>query len=85
MSKPDWDLLIIGAGEDPKDYDWFPADSVRDNKNLIVLEGLRFRHCYLTNQAIETGGPNLFDILYRTAKIVVGGKVLHISDYREYE
>lgn len=83
MTRAGWDLLVIGANEDPKDYFWFPVDSVRDNQNLIVFEGLRFRNCYLSNSAIETGSAVLFDILYRTAKIV-GGKVLHISDYREY-
>lgn len=83
MIKPDWDILVIGAGEDPKDYAWFPADSVRDNKNLVVFEGIRFRNCYLSNNAIETGSATLFSILYRTA-MILHGKVLHISDYREY-
>lgn len=82
--EPDWDLLVIGAGEDPKDFAWFPADIVRDNKNLIVFEGLRFRNAYLTSKAIETGSANLFHALYYGARLTMG-KVLHISDYREAE
>jgi hypothetical protein len=84
MSKPDWDLLVIGAAEDPKDFAWFPADITRDNKNLMVFEGLRFRNAYLTSRAIETGSVGLFQHLYVNARIT-GGKVLHISDYRETE
>jgi hypothetical protein len=83
MTKPDWDLLIIGTNEDPKDYSYFPAD-VRDCVNLLPLEGLRFRNVYLTSRAIETGSANLFHTLYRSAKLT-HGRVLHISDYREYE
>jgi len=84
VSKPDWDLLIIGADENPDDYSWFPAQWIRDNRNLIVFEGIRFRHVYLTSRAIETGSASLFNILYRTA-LMMRGSVLHISDYREYE
>jgi hypothetical protein len=84
MTKPDWDLLIIGAGEDPGNFGWFPAGDVRDCVNLLPLEGLRFRNVYLTSQAIETGSPNLFNVLYRSARLSAG-KVLHISDYRESE
>jgi hypothetical protein len=85
MTKPNWDLLIIGANEDPKDYDWFPAGDVRDCMNLLALEGLRFRNVYLTSGAIETGSANLFHTLYRSAKLS-HGRVLHISDYdMEYE
>jgi hypothetical protein len=84
MSKPDWDLLIIGADEDPKDFTWFPADDVRDCKNLMVLEGLRARNIYLTSRAIETGSAGLFQHLYINAKLT-RGKVLHVSDYRENE
>ena len=80
MTKPTWDLLIIGADENPADFVWFPADDIRDNKNLIALEGLRFRDVYLTGRAIETGSPNLFNVLYRSAKLV-HGRVLPISDY----
>lgn len=84
MTAPDWDLLVIGADEAPMDYIWFPAKVIRDNKNLIQYEGIRFRNAYLSSKAIETGGPSLFEILYRTAKMM-RGSVLHISDYREYE
>jgi len=84
MTKPSWDLLIIGTNEDPKDFAWFPADSVRDCVNLLALEGLRFRNVYLTSGAIETGSADLFKTLYRSAKLT-HGRVLHTSDYREYE
>lgn len=84
MSKPNWDLLIIGANEDPKEFTWFPADDVRDCKNLLALEGLRFRNVYLTSQAIATGSANLFHVLYRSAKLS-GGSVLHMSDFHYQE
>lgn len=85
---PDWDLLVIGVDEDPMDYVWFPAKFIRDNKNLIQYEGIRFRNAYLSSRAIETGSAGLFETLYRTAKINRGvhkipSGVLHISDYRE--
>lgn len=82
MSAPDWDVLITAPDE--PGWDWFPARLVRDNKNLIALEGIRFRNCYVTSLAIETGSAVLFSILYRTA-ILTKGKVLHVSDFRESE
>ena len=81
MSKPDWDVLIAADEADAKANSWFPA-KVRTGKDYLALEGLRFRNVYLTSKAIETGGPSLFIILYRSAKLS-GGSVLHISDYRE--
>ena len=83
MSKPDWDVLITAVDEEDG-WLWFPADLVRDNKNLLALEGLRFRNCYVTSKAIETGSPNLFHALYYSAKLSHGA-VLHTSDYREHE
>jgi hypothetical protein len=81
---PDWDLLITAPGEE-QDYDrWFPAGKILDCKNLIALEGVRFRNVYLTSKAIEQGSASLFGVLYRTAKMM-RGSVLHTSDYREYE
>jgi hypothetical protein len=82
LSRPDWDLLIT-APEELGNYHYFPA-IVRDCDNLISLEGLRFRNCYLTNMAIEQGSANLFHALYFNARIS-GGSVLHVSDYRESE
>lgn len=79
---PDWDLLIT-AVEELNDYDYFPA-RIRDCENLISLEGMRFRNAYVTSKAIEQGSANLFHALYFGARIT-GGKVLHISDYRETE
>lgn len=89
MTAPDWDILVIGADEDPRDYDYFPA-RVRDNENLIQFEGIRFRNAYLSSRAIETGSAGLFETLYRTAKIIRGvhkipSGVRHISDYQEQE
>lgn len=80
---PDWDLLIIGLDEEPGNYHYFPA-RVRDCKDFLALEGLKFHNCYVTSNAIETGSYVLFQILYRTAAMM-GGKVLHITDYRESE
>lgn len=75
---PDWDLLIVAVDE-LQDYDHFPA-KIRDCKNLLSLEGMRFRDAYLTSRAIETGSANLFHTLYFNARIS-GGRVLHISDW----
>jgi hypothetical protein len=79
---PDYGVVLITAkGEDA---DWFPYDRTYDNYELIKLEGIRFRDCYLTASAIETGSAALFSILYRAAKIA-GGRVLPASDYQGYD
>jgi hypothetical protein len=81
---PDWDLLMGADEKDLADHVWFPAAKGRTVENLLALEGMRFRNVYLTNQAIEAGSANLFQALYFNARIT-GGKVLHVSDYRETE
>ena len=81
MTKPDFDLLICADEADENWHAWFPAQT-RDCRNLIALEGVRFRNVYLTSAAIEHGSASLFNVLYRTAKIM-HGKVLHVSDYQE--
>lgn len=80
-SKPDWDLLICADAHDQVDHLWFPARA-RTCKEFTALEGLHPRNVYVTSRAIEDGSYVLFKILYRSAAIT-GGKVLHISDYRE--
>ena len=85
MSRPDWDVLVCADDKDEDDYLFFPVDKVIANlANLAALEGLRFRNCYVTSRAIEQGSGNLFQHLYYNARIT-GGKVLHVSDYRESE
>lgn len=79
---PDWDALIGGDQDDVDAHAWFPSGVDGSAQNLIAMEGLRARNIYVTSKALEYGGPNLFAILYRTARMV-NGKVLHISDYRE--
>lgn len=82
MSKPDWDLLICASDEDAAAHHWFPAGKTKLVNEFTALEGIRFRNVYLTSRAIEKGSWVLFQILYRTAKIMQG-KVLHVSDYQE--
>jgi hypothetical protein len=84
MTKPDWDLLIGADQEDVNGHEWFPAGMGRTVEDLLALEGLRFRNCYVTSKAIEKGSANLFHHLYYNARIT-GGRVLHVSDYRESE
>lgn len=82
---PAWDFLI---GADEVDVDWhsyFPASKTGTVTNLIALEGMRFRNCYLTSKAIEKGSAELFSVLYRAAKITPGSRVLHVSDFEEDE
>lgn len=81
---PDWDLLMGADNADLKDHIWFPAAKGRTVDNLLSLEGMRFRNVYLTNRALEAGSAGLFHHLYFNAR-VSGGKVLHVSDYRETE
>lgn len=79
------DILICVDEADEADHAFFPASrAVILSYGLLALEGLRFRHAYLTNRAIEKGSVGLFHHLYFNARIT-GGKVLHISDYRESE
>lgn len=80
---PDWDVLIGADLPDVAAHDWFPVAKTFTVQNLLPLEGLRFRNVYLTSGAIEHGGPSLFAILYRSARLTGCGKVLHTSDYRE--
>jgi predicted HAD superfamily hydrolase len=83
--EPDWDVLVCADEAEEASYLFFPADKVIANlANLAALEGLRFRNCYVTSKAIEKGSGNLFQHLYFNARIT-GGKVLHITDYRESE
>lgn len=84
MTAPDWDLLIAANDEDAMNHSWFPAARTKLVHEFTALEGIRFRNCYFTSMAIEKGSGTLFDILYRTAKMM-RGSVLHTSDYREYE
>jgi hypothetical protein len=85
MSKPDWDVLICADEADEDDWLFFPVGKVIANiANLAALEGLRFRNCYVTSKAIEKGSGNLFQHLYFNARMT-GGKVLHVTDYRENE
>lgn len=85
MSKPDQDVLIVADAADEELHLFFPADRfVSLSYGLLALEGLRFRHAYVTNKALETGSANLFHHLYFNAR-VSGGKVLHVTDYREPE
>lgn len=80
---PAWDVLI---GSDDIDVDWhsyFPAAKTGTVGNLIALEGVRFRNCYLTSKAIEKGSAALFGVLYRAASITPGSRVLHVSDFEE--
>jgi hypothetical protein len=82
---PDWDALVCADELEASSYYYFPADKVVANlANLAALEGLRFRNCYVTSRAIEEGSGNLFFHLYYNAR-VTGGKVLHVTDYRETE
>jgi hypothetical protein len=79
---PTKDLLITADKADEDAHTWFPADQVRHCKEYLALEGIRFRNVYLTSKAIEMGAWPLFQIIYINARIT-GGKVLHVSDYRE--
>ena len=79
------DILICADERDRLNHSYFPVDKVFSNiAHLLALEGLRFKHCYVTNRVIEEGSANLFHHLYFNARIT-GGKVLHITDYRETE
>jgi hypothetical protein len=82
--RPNWDLLIAADDQDAEDHAWFPAERTKTCKDFRALEGLKFRNVYLTSKAIEGGSSVLFQILYRTA-VMMGGSVLHVSDYRETE
>jgi hypothetical protein len=85
MTKPDWDVLICADELDAEAHDFFPAAKVVSNLHfLLPLEGLRFRNAYVTNAVIEAGSSSLFHSLYFNARMT-GGKVLHITDYRENE
>lgn len=84
MTRPTWDLLIAANDDDAMAHGWFPAEKTKLVHEFLALEGIRFRNCYFTSMAIEKGSGTLFDILYRTAKMM-RGSVLHISDYRESE
>lgn len=84
-TSPAWDVLVCADELDAEAHGYFPASKVISNLHfLLPLEGLRFRNCYVTNAAIEAGSANLFEHLYYTARIT-GGKVLHVSDFRENE
>lgn len=79
------DILICVDEADEAAHAFFPASrAVIISYGLLQLEGLRFRHAYLTDKAIEKGSANLFHHLYYNARIT-GGKVLHVSDFRENE
>jgi len=85
MTSPVGDVLVCADEKDEDDWLFFPVDKVIANiANLSALEGLRFRNVYVTSRAIEKGSGNLFQHLYFNARIT-GGKVLHVSDYRESE
>jgi hypothetical protein len=71
------DVLITGVGRED-DAEYFSRSF--NNRDLYKLDGLRFRNCYLTTKAIETGGPDLFLVLYRAAR-VNRGTVSHVSAY----
>lgn len=81
---PDYDALIGADLADLQNHGWFPASHFGSVENLLALEGLRFRNVYLTSRAIEDGSAGLFQHLYFNARMT-GGKVLHVSDFRETE
>ena len=85
MIRSDWDVLICADEVDADAHGYFPASKVVSNLHFLMpLEGMRFRNAYVTNAAIEAGSGNLFHHLYYSARLT-GGKVLHITDYRETE
>ncbi|MGZ4659716.1 MAG: hypothetical protein ACXVYB_00385 [Arthrobacter sp.] len=83
-SHPDWDALIYADQADLDAHGWFPCGKTKTAKNLPALEGLRCRNIYVTSRAIEEGSFELFFHLYFNARIT-GGKVLHVTDFRESE
>lgn len=79
----DYDI-IVAKDDDDLAENWIPTDRAFYVDEVHKMEGVRFRHAYVTSAAIEHGHAGIFATLYRVTKFIPGARVLHVSDYRGY-